>query len=387
MSGASPKTFHAETMQQALAKVRRELGPDAVILRTRQLPGQGVVGRKGGAVEITAVMETQIAPRLVPASDPRGAEPQVVSSLQERLDAMTQMLDQLQRFTPTEFPKPWFSLVSHLRRVETPDDIIRSLITFLDQEHIDPGPIDDILVREATTRFFTDRFEVAPSLEGAFHSPVVALVGPTGSGKTTSIAKLAARACVGQGRSAALVTIDSYRIAATEQLRTYAEILGIEFRSASSPKQLRTVLEELVSVDLVLIDTAGRSASDHQRAHELATYLKGGIETHLVLPANTRDSSLKAIVESFSVLSCDRVLLTKLDELPGKGALAGIAGILPCPISYMTSGQDVPDDIEPADAARLAELAMGIDAIGRPGEKGTHRPGVGAAKTVRQAIA
>lgn len=186
----------------------------------------------------------------------------------------------------------------------------------------------------------------------------VALVGPTGVGKTTTLAKLAATLHIRQGRRVGLVTADTYRIAAVEQLRTYANILGLPLQVALSPADMRQSIQALGACDVVLIDTAGRSQNDAARLDELRRFLGAAEphEVHLVLSASAGAAVLRRAAEAFAVTGPQRLILSKLDEAATFGAVFSAVRHMGRPLSYFTTGQEVPDDIEPAAATRLAGL-------------------------------
>ncbi|MEM9167765.1 MAG: flagellar GTP-binding protein, partial [Planctomycetota bacterium] len=184
--------------------------------------------------------------------------------------------------------------------------------------------------------------------------------------KTTTLAKLAARAKLRHGRSVGLITTDTYRIAAVEQLRTYAEIIGLPLKVVADPSEMPEALESMATLDEVLIDTAGRSQHDTERLTELRSYLDQADphETHLVLSCVASDAVLARAAERFGALGPNRLLMTKLDEAVELGVLLGLLSKVGAPLSYVTTGQEVPDDIEPAGAERLARqiLAGGVQA-------------------------
>jgi flagellar biosynthesis protein FlhF len=194
---------------------------------------------------------------------------------------------------------------------------------------------------------------------------VIALIGPTGVGKTTTIAKLAANFKLRAGLTVGLVTVDTYRIAAVEQLRTYAEIIDIPMKIVSAPREMSRVLDEMSNLDLVLVDTAGRSPADALQLQELKSILAEGPvdEVHLVLSLSASTRSLVNTARQFGGVRTTSMILTKLDESPGLGQLLGALPDLPYPISYLTTGQNVPDDIEPAVAARLSRLILGTECL------------------------
>lgn len=190
---------------------------------------------------------------------------------------------------------------------------------------------------------------------------VVALVGPTGVGKTTTLAKLAARFALGEERSVALITADTYRIAAVEQLRTYADIIGVPVDVVFTAQELRQALARHSDRDLILIDTAGRSYKNAMQMSELRSLLEAAQpdETHLVVSLTTSLPDAEAIIERFSIAQYNRVLLTKLDESSVPGQIANVAAAAGQPLSYVSNGQSVPDDLETADGEQLAGLIVG----------------------------
>ncbi|MBN2644244.1 MAG: flagellar biosynthesis protein FlhF [Desulfuromonadaceae bacterium] len=189
----------------------------------------------------------------------------------------------------------------------------------------------------------------------------IALIGPTGVGKTTTIAKLAAAYLLAGGKRVALVTIDTYRIAAVEQLKVYGEIMNVPVEVVMTPAQLRDVLKRHHNKDLILIDTAGRSPKDDVSLQELASFLAvdESIETHLVLSATTREKDLYEIFGRFSSLSPRSLLMTKLDECEALGVLLNIHVRNNCPLSYLANGQKVPEDLVEATPQQVSELILG----------------------------
>ncbi len=186
---------------------------------------------------------------------------------------------------------------------------------------------------------------------------IVALVGPTGVGKTTTIAKLAANFRLLAQKDVGLITIDTYRVAAVEQLRTYGDIIGIPVEVVLTPSALKHALDRFQNKDLVLIDTAGRSPSNRMHLNELKGFLDfpHPKEVHLVLSATTNRVNLQKIVEAFSPVGIDRLAFTKIDESVAFGGLISTAYSLGKPLSYLTTGQSVPDDIREADPGAMAK--------------------------------
>lgn len=187
----------------------------------------------------------------------------------------------------------------------------------------------------------------------------VALIGPTGVGKTTTIAKLAAHFALVENKKVALLTVDTYRIAAVEQLKTYSQIIDIPISVAYSHAEVLPALAAYADYDLLLIDTAGRSQKNIMQVGELKTLLEAvSCETQLVLSAQTKESDMLEAARRFSAARVDRLLFTKLDETSTYGTLLNVADATGIPLSYLATGQKVPEDIEIADGARLANMLL-----------------------------
>ncbi|MFO7578003.1 MAG: GTPase [Pelovirga sp.] len=195
----------------------------------------------------------------------------------------------------------------------------------------------------------------------------ISLIGATGVGKTTTIAKLAARAISESGARVALVTIDTYRIAAVEQLKVYGEIMGIPVEVVFSPDQLQESFRRHRDKDLILIDTAGRSPQDQARIEELDSFLgsHSEVENLLVLAAPTAERLQQKSLEAFGRLPISGLIFTKLDETDSCGCLINLPLQCNLPIHCLTNGQNVPEDLLPADPQLVAEIVMGEDEAAR----------------------
>jgi flagellar biosynthesis protein FlhF len=382
------RTYRAGTMREALAQVRRDLGGHAVILHTREvrrrrLFGLGtrelveVMASDGLAPPVTVTMPQAVLSPAVPsgplAPSTSIAAPQAVLQAQfgeqlGRLHAMVETLSRsgrLDHLLP-ELPGELVSTYAQLLDAEVPEVLARRLVRHV-ADLLEPEEAHHPeRVREALCDAVEACVPVAPPIAAVRGTRrVVALVGPTGVGKTTTVAKLAANFKLAHGFRPGLVTVDTYRIAAVEQLRTYAEIIDLPLAVANAPGEMRRAIDELGDVDIVLIDTAGRSPRDEVKIRELADFLAEARpdEVHLVLSAVGGERSLRAAVERFSPVGADRLILTKLDEADGLGGVLAVLGQAGRPVSYLTTGQAVPDDIEPADRARLARLILGQEAV------------------------
>ena len=187
---------------------------------------------------------------------------------------------------------------------------------------------------------------------------IIALVGPTGVGKTTTTAKLAAMYALNKGNKVALITMDIFRVGAVEQLKTYSRIMGIPLEVASTPKELEKAVEKHSACDLIFIDTAGRSHKDKEKLDEMKNFLEEKIpmEVYLCLSATTKDRELEEILKRFKIFQISKVVFTKIDECESFGNMVNLLMKDNLQIAYFTTGQRVPEDIEIATPAKLADM-------------------------------
>jgi flagellar biosynthesis protein FlhF len=189
---------------------------------------------------------------------------------------------------------------------------------------------------------------------------VVALIGPTGVGKTTTLAKLAANLKLREKRRIGLITLDTYRIAAIDQLKKYADILGSPLRVVSSGEELSAAVRSMQDCEFILIDTAGRSPNDALKLSELNGLLAaaGPDEVHLVLSSTSSQKCVELAIARFGEVRVDKIIFTKLDEAAHIGVVLNVVHKVNKSLSYVTTGQNVPDDIEVGQPRRLAELIL-----------------------------
>ncbi len=187
---------------------------------------------------------------------------------------------------------------------------------------------------------------------------IVALLGTTGVGKTTTLAKIAARFVLDSNSSLALITADTYRISAVEQLKTYSDILGLPLEVVYTPQELANAIEQYKNKDLILIDTAGRSQHNDFQMKELVDFLAVNprIEKHLVLSSTTKLTDAQEILKRFSAVAPEKIIITKIDETGSLGMVLNLLRNENMSISYVTTGQSVPDDIEVASADVLTNI-------------------------------
>lgn len=384
-------------MPAALAEVRRRLGRDAVILHTRTVQSGGVLGvASRRAVEITAARGISDLPaslragmvacdKEVPADSERaeGTAPTMIAAecapqADERrlLDEVRQLAGMVRQLLPrvqaggaaagsvaVGAPGVLQAVYRELIENRIAGDLADALVARI-QDSLAAGELEDgDLVRRELARFVESKLPAAGPIDcdRGGTPKVVALVGATGVGKTTTVAKLAAEYALRQGKRVGLLTVDTYRIAAVDQLRSFADVLGVPLRVAADAQQVRAALRELRECDLILVDTAGVSPRDVVRLMDLRNKLAeaDGCELHLVLSASSSRRVVDEVVEAFEPLGCDRVIFTKLDESIGFGVILSGLEKARAKLSYVTTGQDVPNDIEIAEPRRLARAIAG----------------------------
>jgi len=393
------KTYRAATMHEALRLVRRELGPDAAVLHTREVPSGRLLGWLTGRrqIEVTASADVNVPSRL-PArhrpecaaaalqgstcrqgtSAPAAADtprpriqdpPEFSQEVQGQLSDLQSMVKELcrrsQRNHRQDLPEELFRLFAELLDADLGEDLARELVERIRFEAPGTEWADPLLAKARIARIIEADIRIAgPIAVTPGRRRLAALVGPTGVGKTTTIAKLAANYRLKEKRRVGLITVDTYRIAAVEQLRTYAQIIDLPMQVVSTPREMRQAVRQLGDLDLILMDTAGRSPKDEVKIQELKAFLTeaGADEVHLVLSAVAGGRTLQQIAERFAAVGTTALVLTKLDEANALGNVLPVLRSSKLPLSYLTNGQNVPDDIETADVHRLARLILAMEA-------------------------
>ena len=263
---------------------------------------------------------------------------------------------------PGDVMEVYQSLVSHGVNPQTAHHLLRAVVETLGTAGLGN--------REALTSLLWERMEEAlavsgPAVSRQYGQKMMMLVGPTGVGKTTTIAKLAGLARQqDEHRRTVLITLDTYRVAAVEQLRVFAKILKIPLEVAVSHKDFVECMGRHQDADLILIDTAGRSPKDRAGHDELIAITRGQfqMETHLVLAAPMAESVQMETIHRYQSIPVHKLMITKLDEMSTGGSLYNVLSQAGLPVSYLSSGQRVPEDLEIATRTRLVELVWGHSA-------------------------
>jgi flagellar biosynthesis protein FlhF len=267
------------------------------------------------------------------------------------------------------YDSPFYEAYLHLGSLGLPSHLCKAVIHAAIASAPDSRDVQEVarigLVKALPSLVTFGSDPLAQSNIPSSSQPVVALVGPTGVGKTTTIAKLAARTALREGRRVELISLDTYRIAAIEQLRTYAEIIGAGFHVPRSILELDALIRRFSGEATIMIDTIGRSAQDLADQMELADYLRGNEEIMkcLVIQATTHSADAQIAISKFALFGIDSLLITKLDETCRPGAAIATAATAGLPLTYLCNGQRVPEDIETATVESLTDCALRINAF------------------------
>ena len=289
------------------------------------------------------------------ASNPEDAEK--IQKLEAELAQMKTLLTQVMS---KDQPQDEVSLQEALRRQEVDEEILKDMAAKTAAGDMLMDSLDK-RAPEVVAGYLEDKLNFAEGIKLNKHGVrIVALIGATGVGKTTTLAKIAARFVLEKNIRAALITADTYRISAVEQLKTYSDIIGLPLEIVYSPEELKVAIHKHRDKDLILIDTAGRSQHNEYQMRELQDFLAvdSRIEKHLVMSATTKNRDVADILQKFSVCEPGRVIFTKTDETSTLGMIVNLLADKDISLSFLTNGQSVPDDIIPASADKLAALLL-----------------------------
>lgn len=388
------KRFVAKDMQEALKKISAEFGPDAVILQNKSIRKKGVAGllskkvvevvaayeparnRKKSAKSAPLMQESErhshetpeLQPKAEPASPAKESGDEKASLLSRQMDELKEAVADFSnkirianRETTLTFSPDILSLYNSLLERDVQEELSKEIAA----QAQDVQERKNYEVNAVAQQLIADRLgEPMPLKLKKFSQNVLLFVGPTGAGKTTTLAKLAGMLKFKENLDVALINTDTYRIGAMEQIKIYSEIMDIPLLTAYSTEELKEALRTLADKDVVLIDTAGKSVRDEETRNDLAQIAGAAHadEVFLVLSVSTGSSACREIVSSYSFIPDYKLIITKLDEVGSWGNVLNIADYAKKSLSYVTTGQNVPDDICKADVEKLADNIAGGEA-------------------------
>ena len=382
------KRFEAKNMTTALRMIKSDLGPEAVILSARSLRnGKGFFGSmKYAGVEVTAAIDTR------ETKTKSGHSASVKKSYAKLLNSQSPYGNQVvepEKGSPAGYPTHGRTHQKQPPRKNKTDSSNHRMLSSLYQQILAQGAdrgiatelIDEIKRSPASLDLLTNgdlNDHLCAILEemgvwadkNAFAKGkpnAIALIGTTGVGKTTTIAKLAAVQTNRRNKQVAVITIDNYGIAANEQLKSYARIIGVPLETAVNPVELKQAIKKFKRKDLILIDTPGINPTDRSQIHELKSYFAKlpELQKHLVVSSTTKEKDLLAISDSFKELDFQRLLFTKIDESCTFGNMLNMLIRTNIPLSFLCCGRKVPDDVEAGSIQKLVDLLFQVKDLDR----------------------
>jgi len=374
------KKYLAKDIKEALRMIKEDLGPEAVIVSTRKMRGKGLKALLGPSrLEVTAAIDEITGDggpfELYRGNGRKSIQAPVVNFPESPLDnllsrELAELKALLRKVVTTRaedepedgFFNKWRKILLGLELDEIiVGKLIGELKDGLNPDRSDRGEVTGVILKNSAARLLEPIYNNGGQVQGR----VLIFVGPTGVGKTTTLAKLAAQLTLFHQRKIALVTIDTYRIGAVEQLKTYGEIIGVPLDVVMNPEELIYSLNRHQDKDLILIDTAGRPSGNIAQALELKGFLEVIPEpkdVFLVLSSTTRGRDLYKIVEDYNKIRFNKLIFTKVDETDTLGCIINIAYYVSLPVVYVTDGQNVPDDIDEVYPKKVAKLVFkGVD--------------------------
>jgi flagellar biosynthesis protein FlhF len=353
--------------RELLRKISADLGRDAVILHSSYGKRTGLLGFFGRPrIEIVAGGGFKIVKDY---PEGRGSAPGERQALQQEISEIKRLIAETQSLVTTrngvEGPQELAEEYAALATTRVSEGLARKMVGRIRSTLPGEALRDRARIRAAIRGFIK---EMVRCRDGITLKPgrctKVAFIGPTGVGKTTTIAKLIS-IYAHQGREVAVITNDTYRIAAAEQIKRVAQLVGVPIRVCQRPQEITQALQEFSSRDLVLVDTAGRSQKNVERLDDLKEVLAATQpdETHLVVSMTTQPETVVDVAEKFVPCGYDRLVVTKLDEAIKLGVVLDVLSRVQTELSFITTGQEIPRDIEVADSTRLASLILGEEAL------------------------
>jgi flagellar biosynthesis protein FlhF len=370
------KSYFANTVEDALDRARQELGPDAMLVNSRKSAPET---RHLGGYEVVFVTEMAASgtdePPAATAFETRGLDERLAQQMAE----LKKELEGVRRtITRTAIaPAAWrdsspdgSDAYGALTASEVSPELAREIVLAAESRTALPVLSKSRTVpqngraafREALMEELESRFAVQPVLgRGEARPRIVALVGPPGCGKTTTLVKLAVNYGLGARRPVLLMSIDNYRVAAAEQLRSYSAILGVGFQLVETVTALAQTIEEHRGKELIFLDTPGLALAEMANYSGLAQFLstREDIDTQIVVSSSMKSADLSRVVDGFEGFRPQRLIFTKLDETGSFGPILNEAVRTGKPLSFFTTGQRIPEDLEAATKNRVAELILG----------------------------
>jgi len=352
------KSYFADTIEEAISLARREMGPEAMLVNSKRSNAEA---RHLGACEVVCAAEVE--PQLTEPDRVRGLTGSNTAPIGKLFQDVSEIKHQMERLALTlarssagmagiASDPELANAFAELTAAEVDADLAYDLIGKIGV------PFRPDALRDELGRLLTVDAELGRT---GLHPPIVALVGPPGSGKTTTLVKLAVRYGVASRKATQILTVDTLRVGASDQLRSYAAILGVGFQVLETTTALARALDEHHHQrDLILIDTPGLALNELEAFEDLADFLSThpAVDTHLVLPASMRTSDLKRVASQYEIFKPGKLLFTRLDETETFGPILSQSLRSGKPISFLTRGQRIPEDLEEAAKDSILHIVL-----------------------------
>lgn len=359
------KKYTAPTMVEAMKKVREDFGDEAVILSSNVIKTKGFLGLfQKSSVEVVAGFDQQppvtFEPALKPADNPN--DQSAAEELKREMQEMRKMLKGMQQTSSlSRYPEELYPLLSHMERQGLAKESITEIGDLLFKQM--KSQKSDLSLEEQkqiVSQWFNNAMKDLPFGGITFRKKYINVLGPTGVGKTTTIAKIAARAVLEEKKRIGFITTDTYRIAAIEQLRTYANLLQAPVEIAYNRDDFAEALEKLEDRDLVFIDTAGRNYKETKFVEDLKGLIDFSLdmESYLVLAMTSKEQDMQTIIEQFNAFPIEKFIFTKTDETSSIGSMVNLMLTYQIGMAYYTDGQEVPEDIVEATSEKVLTLLL-----------------------------
>lgn len=356
------KKYTGATAYEAMTKLKNEIGPDAIILNTRTIKQKGFFGFfKKPIVEITAAFEEK---DIISVDNKWSELNKEIQDLKNMIEKFPVDSADNRNPLPRELEEYKSQLIASGVEYSTATLIIRELNEQVNLDNKDSAMINNII----RYRLMEYIGEISPLSISPGYQKVIFFIGPTGVGKTTTLAKIAAQLVLEEKYNIGLITADTYRIGAVEQLKTYSDILNLPLEIVYNEEDIYKSLGGFRDKDVILIDTAGknhREIDEYDPMYKMISSIKNK-EVYLVLSGTTDYITLKSIINHYSIIENYKIIFTKMDEAQGFGNILNAKLLTESHLSYITTGQNVPDDIEILDKTKVIDSLIGEKAYGRP---------------------
>lgn len=375
------KRYLAKDVQEAMIKVKSELGRDAIILHTRKIKEPGFKGLfRKPLVEVVAAIDSskkddggtqyvpirnQVRQNIIKRNEVQNSNfknfdniNQEITSIKSMLSTVLDKIDEEPTAEDANVLQKYEKILMEKGVIKPVSDKILSIV----RRQISISNENEQSIKNALKIILKDYLGAPYVMENnSKKQNIVLFVGPTGVGKTTTLAKLAARQTIINKKSAAFITADTYRIAAVDQLRTYSEILDVPLTVIYEPNEVKDAIEKYSDKDYIFIDTAGRNHKNKELLTELESLLEHveSPDIFLLLSLTTSYENVEDIVKSYQFLDNYNLIFTKADESSSFGNILNAKFLTSKPLSYLTVGQSVPDDIEIVDIEKIVNMFVG----------------------------